>query len=688
MKYRTISTVVLTFFITTILLGQQETESVFDSHRGFKWYSYKNNEQALYKIISEEAFRLLDIRTENISELETKEQWLAYQEELSGKLFGSMEKFKRTPLNAKVTGIIKRKTFTVEKILFESQPGFYVTGCLFIPKKRQKPAPTIIYCSGHADEAFRSESYQNVILNLVDKGFIVFAYDPIGQGERSQYLNTETDVSKVGLGTPEHSYAGMQSLMTGTSITDYFVWDGSRSVDYLISRKEVDPNRIGITGRSGGGTQSAMIAAFDQRIYAAAPEAWFNNFKRLFQSIGTGDAEQNPYNAIANGIDYPDYLHIRAPRPSLIVTTTHDFFSVQGARETFKEAQRSYAAFDKPLNIGITEDMGIHESTKKNRESVYAFFQEHLGLPGDPSEKTTIPFAKEELWVSKTGQIGSSIQSKTIFDLNQTYFSKKDFPKNVLREKIKEISGIRFDRKLTTAVYTGKLFGEGYEVEKYFLEQSKGDYTLPVYIIKKPDVKTVKILVWLNVTGKEKILNSDILSNFLDAGFTIISSDLPGIGELYDPEFKGDGFIDGVPNNYAFGAHLIGKSIPGIQAEGIDLLMQFVAQKKDVSGRPYAFVEGGVGSAFLHFASLKNTFDKIVLTDMPDSNQTLMETEYYNPLQGYNVVPGSLPFYDINEMISLLPSDSVRMMHMASPSRETKTLRKEKSNAIDFLLKE
>jgi cephalosporin-C deacetylase-like acetyl esterase len=688
MKYRIISTVVLTFFCTTMLLGQQKTASVFESYRGFKWYSYKNNDEALYRVISEEAFRLLDARTEVISELETKDQWLGYQNELRDKLFGSMEKFKRTPLNATVTGKIKRKNFTVEKILFESHPGFYVTGCLFLPKKRQRPAPAIIYCSGHTDEAFRNETYQNVILNLVEKGFVVFAYDPIGQGERSQYVDKETGVSKIGLGTREHSYSGMQILMTGTSITDYFIWDGSRAVDYLISRKEVDSKRIGITGRSGGGTQSAMISAYDKRIYAAAPEAWFNNFKRLFQSIGAQDAEQNPYNAIANGIDYPDYLHVRAPRPSLIVTTTHDFFSVQGARETFKEAQGSYAVLGKPLNIQITEDMGKHESTEKNRESVYAFFQEHLGLPGDPSEKETTPFATEELWVSKTGQIGTSIESKTVFDLKQTYFSKKELPKDELRKKIKEISGIRFDRKLTTAVYTGKLFGEGYEVEKYFLEQRKEDYALPVYMIKKATVKTDKILVWLNGKGKDEILKNEMLSKFLDAGFTIISADLPGIGELYDPEFKGDGFIDGVPNNYVFGAHLIGKSIPGIQAEGIDLLMQFVAKRKGVSGRTYALVEGGIGSAFLHFVSLKNSFGKIVFSDMPDSNRILMETEYYNPLQVYNVVPGSLPFYDVDEMISLLPADTVKMIHKACPSRKDKTPRDLESTATDFLLKE
>jgi cephalosporin-C deacetylase-like acetyl esterase len=122
-------------------------------------------------------------------------------------------------------------------------------------------------------------------------------------------------------------------LLTGTSLTDYFIWDGIRALDYLETRPEVDMRRIGITGRSGGGTQAAQIAACDNRIYAAAPENYITTFKRLLQSIGPQDAEQNPYNAIAKGFDLPDFLHIRAPKPTLMLTTSNDFFSIQGARE-------------------------------------------------------------------------------------------------------------------------------------------------------------------------------------------------------------------------------------------------------------------------------------------------------------------------------------------------------------------
>jgi len=649
----------LLFLLSTAGFSQEGQQSVFYSNRGknTKWFSYKSNNQALYRIITAEAFQLLDERATKISELKTKKDWQEYSKNLKSKMFASFGKFEKTPLFPKITGKITKDNYTIEKVLFESHPEFYVTGCLFIPKNRQKPAPCVIYCSGHTEIGFRSDTYQTVILNLVEKGFIVFAFDPIGQGERWQYLNTDTGKSNIGGATKEHTYAGVQTLITGTSLSDYFIWDGVRTVDYLITRKEIDPERIGITGRSGGGTQSALIAAYDERIYASAPECYITNFKRLLQSIGPQDAEQNPFNAIKLGFDHPDFLHLRAPKPSLIITTTHDFFSQQGARETFAEVKKSYTTFDKPENIQMVEDFGSHESTPGNREALYAFFQKHLENPGDNSDNEVDLYKPEELWITPTGQLQSSIKGKTVFDLNQEYFSKKEIRKDELKVKIRELSGAKFDRRTTTAVYTGKFFKNNYVVERYFLENDKNDFALPVYKIKKENSKSINELVWLHPQGKQEILNSEKLTIFLDAGFTIITADLPGVGELKDPDFSGDGFIQGVPFNYSFGAHLAGKSIPGIWAESIDLLMQHVDKENN---KACAFIENEMNLSFYYYVAFENPFSKIVFLNPYNSVKKLITTEYYDPKIAYHVVPGSLTWYDVNELNSLLPQDSYK----------------------------
>lgn len=642
-------------FIFNLNLTSQDHEySVFDAHRGAyrQWIDYKNNEQALYNVILNEAINLLENRKCEIEKLHTKQDWENYQATMRQKMFSSLSKFEQTPLNAITTGTLERENFIVEKVRFESQPGFYVTAGLFIPKNLKKPAPAVIYCSGHTELGFRSETYQRVIINLVEKGFVVLAFDPLGQGERLQYVNPDTGKSKIGGSTKEHSYAGVQTLLTGVSISDYFIWDGVRAVDYLETREEVDASRIGITGRSGGGTQSALIAAYDERIYAAAPECYITNFKRLLQSIGPQDAEQNPWLAIKKGFDHPDYLHLRAPKPSLIVTTTHDFFSQQGARETFKEVQKSYTAFGKPENIQFTEDFGVHESTQGNRESVYDFFQKHLKLPGDPTDNEIVPFTTEELWVTETGQVETSLHGKTVFDLNRENFSKQDLNKQQLKEKIKELSGCEFGRDLTSAVYTGKIKTENFDVKKYFLENSNNDFALPVYLIENKEVSN-KYLIWLFPEGKKEMLENPHLISYLNQGYRVISIDLPGTGELFDAEFTGDGFIDGVPFNYTFGANLIGKSIPGIQAEAIDLAVQFI-QNEFSESEIHAISEGEASTALLVYASQKNIFSKIDFDTAFDFNAEFIETEYYNPKKAYHIIPGSLSFFDFGEIVKKL----------------------------------
>ena len=215
---------------------------------------------------------------------------------------------------------------------------------------------------------------------------------PLIRWDRVNGLNImirQTGKSIVGGPTTEHSYPGTQAFITGSSQARYMIWDGIRAVDYLLTRKEVDPERIGITGRSGGGTQSAYIAAMDDRIYAAAPECYITTFTRLLQTMGNQDAEQNLFNEISRGIDHGDLLAVRAPRPALMITTTRDIFSIQGAMETEKEVSLIYKAYGRASDFGRAEDDTSHASTRKNREAMYAFFQKHLKNPGSPKDEPT-----------------------------------------------------------------------------------------------------------------------------------------------------------------------------------------------------------------------------------------------------------------------------------------------------------
>ncbi|WP_051254026.1 alpha/beta hydrolase family protein [Arenibacter latericius] len=668
-------------FVDGVLNAQTPVESVFHINRGktADWISYKPNDDALQRIINNEAFLHLERRQERIDGLKSKSDWISYRDSIKEILIAPLSKFEKTPLNPQVTGTIERDDFRVENIIFESHPGFFVTASLFLPNHRQDPAPAIIYTSGHTSLGYRSEGYQHVILNLVSKGFIVLAYDPIGQGERLQYLDVKTGKSKIGGPTQEHSYAGAQTLLWGASLSDYFIWDGIRVVDYLYTRPEVDISRIGITGRSGGGTQTAMIAACDERIYAAAPEAFITNYKRLLQSIGVQDAEQNLYNGISKGIDHPDFLHARMPKPSLIITTINDFFSIHGARETFAEVKNSYSALGKGDNIEMVEDMVRHESTKLNRMAMYSFFQKHLSLPGDNSDIEIEPFLAEELWSTTTGQISSSLKGKTVYTLNQEYVSRKSISESSESEHLLKLSGINLDRNVTSAVFTGKMVKDGIEVEKYFLENSKGDYVLPVYVATKGDSDADKVLLWLHPKGKEVIFESIIIKEFMSQGYRVVSADLPGIGELNNPDFAGDGIIQEVPLNYLFGANLVGKSIAGIQAEAIDLLVQFIHSDPRIKNRKlHALIENSTSSSFLHYIAIKNPFNKAVVVNKYVSGSNNVTQEYYNPEETFYSVPGSLPYYNLHSLVALHPKRVLKVINHPLTESKVKEL-------LDFL---
>ncbi|MBD0778255.1 acetylxylan esterase [Maribacter sp. ANRC-HE7] len=653
------------FLVSNVLNAQIPVESVFHVNRGKtnEWISHKSNDDALQRIINNAAFQYLEKRQGTIDGLKTKSDWLSYRDSIKNILISPLSKFEKTPLNPQITGTIEREAFRVEKIIFESHPGFYVTASLFLPNKRQDPAPAIIFTSGHTSLGFRSKGYQHVILNLVSKGFIVMAFDPIGQGERLQYLDSKTGNSLIGGPTLEHSYAGAQALLWGVSLSDYFIWDGIRVVDYLYTRPEVDVSRIGITGRSGGGTQTAMIAACDERIYAAAPEAFITNYKRLLQSVGVQDAEQNLYNGISKGIDHPDFLHVRMPKPSLIITTINDFFSIQGARETFDEVKKSYVALGKGDNVEMVEDMGKHESTKLNRMAMYGFFQKHLSLPGDSNDIEIEPFPVEDLWSTQTGQLSSSLKCKTVFNLNREYASKKGTSEFFLPEYSAELAGIKLDRKLSSAVFTGKIVKDGMEVEKYFLENTKGDYALPVYVATKADSKADKVLLWLHPKGKEIILESTFVNELMDKGYTVVSADLPGMGELSNPDFSGDGIVEQVPLNYLFGANLVGKSITGIQAESIDLIVEFIHKDtRNKKRKLHAMIENSASFSFLHYIALKNPFDRSVVINQYLSGPEGITKEYYNPEEAFFSVPGSLPYYKLLNLVELHPKHRLKII--------------------------
>jgi cephalosporin-C deacetylase-like acetyl esterase len=635
------------FVVTGPLLGQNEDFSVLS-----RWMEWSDAPNFLHHHLNSLAFEKLTQRREKIESLKTGTDWKSRQVEVRDLLRRIVGPFpEKSPLNARVMGVVEKDRYRVEKIVFESRPDFFVTGCLFIPQNLQGKAPAILNVIGHTGIAFRAASYQGLILNLVLKGFIVFAMDPIGQGERLQYYDAGLGRSVVGGPTSEHSYVGRQCFIAGSSLARYFTWDGIRAIDYLISRPEVDASRIGVTGISGGGTQTSYISAIDDRVLAAAPTCYICGFQRLFESIGPQDAEQNFNGGVSAGIDHADFLEIRAPKPTLVVATTRDFFSVQGAREVVAEARDAFRALGKVDNLQLVEDDLGHGYTQKNREAIYAFFQKHLTNPGDSAEEEDIAFLSgEELKVTPTGQVIDSLGGETVFSLNQRdsealigdlRLARDDLTKHLdgVRRSAAGISGFQPPEGLPEVVFRGKYQRQGYDVEMYAMT-GEGMTLVPFLLFRPRGAEKSPGVLYLHPDGKAAGAEpGGEIELLVKLGYAVLAPDLPGSGEL-----------GSVNNTTAFLAVQIGRSLVGVRTGDIIRCLQFLKSHEEINGSEIiGIARQGMGIPLLHAAALDSRIGKVALIDPLVSFSAVVTNRFYE-LPAADMMANVLTAYDVPDL--------------------------------------
>jgi len=628
------------------------------------WLLYSDASNSLYRHLTGEAFKMLETRAANVNRIQNINDWEKRQANVRQKLWDILGPFpEKTPLNAKITSKVKKDGYKVENVIYESVPGYYVTASLFIPDKVKKPAPAILFCSGHSHGAYRLESYQLPLLNLVRKGFIVLAIDPAGQGERLQYLDPVKGESVIGSSTKEHSYPSVQVFLIAKSVARYFLWDGIRGIDYLVSRREVDPARIGVHGLSGGGTQTAYISAMDERVAASAPAGYITSYRRLLESDGVQDGEQNLYHEISSGIDHADFIEVRAPKPTLIMATTRDFFSIQGSRETYSELKHVYTIFGKPDNIEITEDDHGHGYTQKNREAMYAFFQKHLRQPGSPLEEEVEFTAPEELQKTPTGQLSTSLGGETLFSLNRKEAEKlvnglKDSRANLsdglsgIVNSAKRLAGFTMPVEVQDPVFTGRFQKENYVVEKYFVK-GEGNYPIP-YLLLIPDRSNSKALIYLHPSGKSaEALEGGEIEWFVKNGFTVLAPDLIGIGEMGPGTFQGDAVIGGISYNMWFTSTIIGRSIVGIRAGDV-IRLRMLLQIRSGINEIYGIARKEMAPVMLYASAFDTGISRIALIEPYSSYRSVVMNRFYYPGIVQNLVPGALTSYDLPDLTATL----------------------------------
>lgn len=340
---------------------------------------------------------------------------------------------KKTALNAQVLSVVEYPDYRVENVVYESRPGFPVTANLYIPNGPQQTGlPGVIGSCGHSPEGKAANNYQSFGGELARAGFVVLIFDPIHQGERRHFLGKDGQPQDALYGpTTGHNRMARWLELSGDNFGNWRAWDAIRSLDYLLTRPEVDPERVGMTGNSGGGTMTTWVWPLEERLRFAAPSCFVTRFLNNLENELPADAEQYPTGVFAEGLEMADFLIARAPDPILMLAQKYCFFDRRGFEESVNEVQAFYNVLGAGAKARAFMGNNIHGFYPDARHTMVRQFAEWAG---NPVKKVTtfVPVAAEELQVSKSGIIYHE-QGKTFHELYRPELEK-------LEQKRKQVS--------------------------------------------------------------------------------------------------------------------------------------------------------------------------------------------------------------------------------------------------------
>ena len=564
-----------------------------------------------------------------------------------------------------------------------------------MPASGGGPFPAIISPCGHYPLARMQPDYQWVYLNLVKAGFVVLAYDPVGQGERRQYWNPRTGETESSLGPVyEHSMPGQLLLLLGENLTAYRVWDGMRAIDYLLTRPEVDKTRIGCTGHSGGGTLTLFISALDERVgCAVVNEAGMRHHWPLrvqpFAPVGTGDAEQNLLPAALYGVDSCD-LHVSiAPRPMLALT--EDFtpqFAL--AAEHIRARYRLLGAADR---FATEEATDPHAYTVKLRQATTNWFSRWFyGRPGPASEPGFEAEPPRNLYCTPTGSVRYARQGDTIFSLilkKQAHLPpqppvpstrtaweawRRDFLPR-LRETLrcKPVTAPLAVRPLVTTER------KGYRVEKIEFISEPGIY-VPTWVFVPQNRNTDRrAILYVNDAGVGEEgaegMELGVLPGLARQGYLVVALEPRGIGLTAPEHFREEPeswefrqlFDAGTTAAYL--AWFMDESLLGMRVLDVLRGVDYALGRGDVDPRGLRAAGAGSGATWLLFAAaLDPRIQAAVCDGGLVSYKSLTQTDRY--LYGADMIArGVLKQFDLPQVAGALADRPLALLSPLDPMK-------------------
>jgi cephalosporin-C deacetylase-like acetyl esterase len=650
---------VLTLICLPAMNGASGSSPELDFVSGLTEFRHLHDMLVVY--LNSQASRALYERRSRIAAISTASEIEKRQTYIRERLLRSLGGLPtRTPLNARVVGTLERADYRIEKVIFESQPQFYVTANLYVPKRGRPPYPGVLFPLGHETGAKSYAIWQQALGTLAGRGFVALAWDPVGQGERQQFFDPDLGDTKLTRSVVEHSMLAVQCLLAGDNLARYITWDGLRALDYLQSRKEVDATRIACTGNSGGGMQTAYLAALDERIKVAAPSCWLTSWGRLLDTVGPQDGEQNLIPWLRDGLDHADFIEAFAPKPYLVLAGIRDYFSISGVRDTVREAANFYASLDAAGKAQIFEADDGHGYSKPRRMAAYRWLSRWLtGVEQTEPEPEIQPAAEEELNCTRSGQVSTSLGGESVYSLNRKRVkavlqARNTIPRDQFSGRVAQLAGFEPRKGSLEVKSYGQITRTGYHIEKLLYESEPG--IIVPSLLYMPDEKTRRKAAVLYVNGESKSAGRVDCEQLAGSGLAVLAIDLRGTGETRvtsnDHGVEYERFFGDYDSSMK--ALLIGRTLVGMRAldivRGIDLL----SERAEIdSARIYGIGHGKGAVPLLYAAVFDPRIKKVTLEGMLLSYESITRCRIHRKVFE-NIVPDALRFYDLPDLVSAL----------------------------------
>jgi dienelactone hydrolase/pimeloyl-ACP methyl ester carboxylesterase len=605
---------------------------------------------------------------ERKASLKTRSEAEAYVQSVRDRIRACFGPFpERTPLQARVTGVLERGAYWIEKVIFESRPGLLVTGNLYVPKGRAFPLPGVLGTCGHSDNGKANEVYQSFSQGLARLGYVVFIFDPIGQGERLQYPD-ERLKSRIGVGVREHIHLGNQQFLVGEFFGSWRAWDGIRALDYMLTRPEVDPQRVGMTGNSGGGTLTTWLCGLEPRLSMAAPGCFVTTFRRNLENELPADTEQCPPRALALGLDHEDFIAAMAPKPVLLLAKERDFFDIRGTEAAYGRLKHLYQLLQAEGNIGLFAGPTAHGYSQENREAMYRWFNRVTGISDAQAEPHLELETEQTLWCTPKGQV-VELGSRPVYSFtrerSQALAKQRGRVRgSALAQAVAQ--ALKFPEPPTAPEYRilRPLPSRKYprpHASIYAVQTEPGIHALVYRLTKeviesRPPHGPARAVLYVSHRSSDTELREEPLIRKLlnaDPEAAFYTCDVRGIGESQPDTCGQDTFLDLYGSDYFYATHALMLDYPDLGQRTYDVLA-VLNWMKDLGHTDVHLVGRGWGAIPSAFAALlSDAVTRITLKNALTAYADIAESERYQwPLAA--LVPGVLAHFDLPDCYEAL----------------------------------